>query len=73
MKPGLIRKNWSVEYSRVTKRKSYHDKNEKNLLMIREPLTVSMPCCTKPLSKATLPTQISQASNEQGKLPRTTY
>ena len=33
--------------------------NQNSLLMIRESLTVSIPCCTKPLSKVALPTQIS--------------
>ena len=35
--------------------------------MIKEPLTVPTPCCTKLLSEVTLSTQISWASNEQGK------
>ena len=36
--------------------------------MMREPLTAPTPCCINPLSKVTLPTQISYARNEQENL-----
>ena len=42
-------------------------KIKKKLVMLKEPLTVPTPCCIKPLSKVTLSTQISYASNEQDK------
>ena len=42
-------------------------KFEFDLLMIRVPSAVLIPCCTKPLSKVTLSTQNSWADNEQDK------
>ena len=42
-------------------------KTEFDLLMIRVPATMFIPCCTKPLSNVTLSTQNSQADNEQNK------
>ena len=48
-----------TEYlERLINRKAYSDliKNENNLLMIREPLTMLIPCCTKPLTKVHLST-----------------
>ena len=41
--------------------------------MIREPLTVPTPSCTKPLSKVTLLTQIPETSEEQDKLVGITH
>ena len=49
------------------------DKNENRLLLIREPLTGLVPCCTTLLSKANLSTEISYANNVQGKLAGATH
>ena len=58
---------------RLVNRKAYSDliKNDNNLLMIREPLTLLTPCCTKSLTKWHLSTQKSWTSNKQEKLVRT--
>ena len=45
----------------------YHIKSENILLMIKEPLNVPTPCCTKTFSKVKS-SQISQARNQQDKL-----
>ena len=43
-------------------------KTGNNLLMVREPLTMLIPCCTKPLTKMHLSTQNSCTSNKEEKL-----
>ena len=60
---------------RLVNRKAQSDqiKSRNNLPMIREPLTMLNPCCTKPITKMHLSTQKSWNSNKHKKLVGTKH